>query len=333
MPKKPIFGVIGGGSFGTALTKILNDNGYVVHWYVHEQSVADAINATGKNPHYLKEVSLKTELIKASVSLKDTLTEVDIVLLVVPSAYVHNLLKDRPLLLKDRVVFSAIKGIVPETGQVIQDYLMTHCNVLADTFGVIAGPAHAEEIALERMSYLTVASSATPWALILQQAMSNHYVKVTISNDTVGTEYAAVLKNVYAIAAGIADGLNFGDNFQSVLISNAIREMKRFITRMQRLKRNINQSAYLGDLLVTAYSKHSRNRQFGLYLAQQMTEEEIKSSMSMVAEGAYSVRPLFAMARNEEKPLKTPILDAVYQVLAEQKNAEEVFESLKLKLT
>ena len=143
MTKKPIFGVIGGGSFGTALTKILNDNGYVVHWYVHEQSVADAINATGKNPHYLKEVSLKTDLIKASVSLKDTLSEVDIVLLVVPSAYVHNLLKDRPLLLKDRVVFSAIKGIVPETGQVIQDYLMTHCNVLADTFGVIAGPAHA----------------------------------------------------------------------------------------------------------------------------------------------------------------------------------------------
>jgi len=333
MPKKPIFGVIGGGSFGTALTKILNDNGYMVHWYVHEQSVADAINATGKNPHYLKEVSLKTDLIKASVSLKDTLTEVDIVLLVVPSAYVHNLLKDRPLLLKDRVVFSAIKGIVPETGQVIQDYLMTHCNVLADTFGVIAGPAHAEEIALERMSYLTVASSAAPWALILQQAMSNHYVKVNISNDTVGTEYAAVLKNVYAIAAGIADGLNFGDNFQSVLISNAIREMKRFITRMQRLKRNINQSAYLGDLLVTAYSKHSRNRQFGLHLAQQMTEEEIKSSMSMVAEGAYAVRPLYAMARNEEKPLKTPILEAVYQVLAEQKNAEEVFESLKLKLT
>ncbi|MFM1808098.1 MAG: hypothetical protein RLZZ242_823 [Bacteroidota bacterium] len=333
MPKKPIFGVIGGGSFGTALAKILNDNGYHLQWYVHEQAAAEAINRFGKNPDYLKEVQFNTALIKASSSLKDTLLGVDIVLLVVPSAYVHRLFKDRPLLLKDRVVFSAIKGIVPETGQVIQDYLLSHCQVLPETFGVIAGPAHAEEIALERMSYLTVASSGAPWALILKQALSNHYVRVNLSNDTVGTEYAAVLKNVYAIAAGIADGLDFGDNFQSVLISNAIREMKRFITRKQKLKRNINQSAYLGDLLVTAYSRHSRNRQFGLYLAQQMSENQIKSSMAMVAEGAYAVRPLLAMARAEKKPLKTPILDAVYAVLAEQKDARTVFETLKLQLT
>ena len=332
MPKKPIFGVIGGGSLGTALTKILNDNGYLVHWYVHEQSVAESINALGINPSYLKEVTLNSALIKASVSLTETLNEVDIVLLVVPSAYVYNLLKDRPLLLKDHVVFSAIKGIIPETGQVIQDYLLTHCNVLVETFGVIAGPANAEEIALERMSYLTVASASAPWALILQQALSNHYIKVNLSKDTIGTEYAAVLKNVYAMAAGIADGLDFGDNFQSVLISNAVREMKRFIARTQKLKRNINQSAYLGDLLVTAYSKHSRNRQFGYYLAQQISEEEIKSSMSMVAEGAYAVRPLYAMARSQEKKLKTPILDAVYQVLVEKKSPKEVFEALKLQL-
>src|SRR5210317_1781329 len=231
MPTKPIFGVIGGGSFGTALTKILNDNGYPVQWYVHEESVAQSINASGQNPNYLKEVRLNTALVRASVSLSDSLDGVAVVFLVVPSAFVHSLLHDRKFLLKDQVVFSAIKGIVPETGQVIQEYLIDHCNVNSETFGVIAGPAHAEEIALEHMSYLTVAANATPWALIVQQALSNHYVKVNLTADSIGIEYAAVLKNVYAIASGIADGLDFGDNFQSVLLSNAIREMKRFISR------------------------------------------------------------------------------------------------------
>lgn len=333
MPTKPIFGVIGGGSFGTALTKILNDNGYPVQWYVHEESVANAINATGKNPNYLKEVSLNTALVRASVSLSESLDGVSVVFLVVPSAFVHSLLHDRKFLLKDQVVFSAIKGIVPETGQVIQEYLIDHCNVSEETFGVIAGPAHAEEIALEHMSYLTVASNATPWAIIVQQALSNHYVKVNLTVDSIGIEYAAVLKNVYAIASGIADGLDFGDNFQSVLISNAIREMKRIISRVHKIKRNINHSAYLGDLLVTAYSKHSRNRQFGLLLAQGKTEDEIKQSMSMVAEGAFAVRPLYAIAKKQDRKLKTPILDAVYEVLANQQDPRKIFEALKLKLT
>lgn len=324
--------VLGGGSFGTALVKILNDNGRQVVWYVREPEGVDHIQSTGSNPHYLTSVVLNTEILQVTSSIIDAIEGSDTIIIAIPSAFLYPSIQPNLSLLKSKIVFSAVKGMLPETGQIVGDYLSEQSGFELRQFGVISGPCHAEEIALERHSYLTVSALHPSIATAMRDCLANHYVSVSISNDIVGTEYAAVLKNVYAIAAGIASGLGFGDNFQSVLISNAIREMKRYLGRIYKMKRNINQSAYLGDLLVTAYSEHSRNKRFGLRLGQGLSVEETFKAELMIAEGAFAVKPVYELARSHQKKLKTPIIDAVYRVVENKEAATLVFEELKQKL-
>ena len=225
-----------------------------------------------------------------------------------------------------KVIFSAIKGIVPETGLVVGDHFFTHLDIPFEDIGVITGPCHAEEVAMERLSYLTIACKDQDKAQIIADSLSSRYIKTKLSDDVIGTEYAAMLKNIYAIAAGIAHGLGYGDNFQAVLMSNAIREMKRFVKKEQKIKRNINNSAYLGDLLVTGYSVFSRNRMFGNMIGKGYTVKSAMMEMSMIAEGYYATKSAYKI--NQKNKAKTPILDTVYQVLYNNKNAKTAFEKL-----
>ena len=198
---------------------------------------------------------------------------------------------------------------------------------------MITGPCHAEEVALERLSYLTIACADPKKARQVAAALSSSYIKTKVSKDIIGTEYAAMLKNIYAIAAGIAHGLGYGDNFQAVLMSNAIREMKRYTKRLYNIDRNINQSAYLGDLLVTGYSIFSRNRMFGNMIGKGYTVKSAMMEMNMVAEGYYAVKSAYAIKEDFSKKVKTPIIDAVYQVLYKGQNPKQVFAKLTDKIS
>tara|TARA_B110000305_G_scaffold109257_1_gene122970 strand:+ start:480 stop:1100 length:621 start_codon:yes stop_codon:yes gene_type:complete len=206
--------------------------------------------------------------------------------------------------------------------------------VAFDDIGVISGPCHAEEVALERLSYLTIACADDTKASVVADHLSCDYIKCNISDDVMGTEYAAMLKNIYAIAAGIAHGLGYGDNFQSVLMSNAIREMKRYVKKVHKMKRDINDSAYLGDLLVTGYSIFSRNRMFGNMIGKGYTVKSAQLEMSMVAEGYYATKSAYILNNNRtENKAKTPIINAVYGILYENKEPKRVFKKLTDKLS
>ena len=232
--------------------------------------------------------------------------------------------------LKAKIVFSAIKGIVPDSGLIVGEYFYEKHKIPYENIGVITGPCHAEEVAMERLSYLTLACKDYDKARLVGNAIKSRYIKIKISDDIIGTEYAAMLKNIFAIAAGISHGLGYGDNFQSVLMSNAIREMKRFIQKVHKMKRNINNSAYLGDLLVTGYSTFSRNRMFGNMIGKGYTVKSAIFEMSMVAEGYYATKGSYKI--KQINGAKTPIIDSVYAILYEGKDPKKVFEKLTNKL-
>ena len=255
--------VLGGGSWATALVKLLTENKRNVLWYMRNKEAILHLEKWGRNPNYLSSTQLKKRRLTLSNDLNEIVEKADLILLCIPAAFIASELKSLKLSIAGKIVISAVKGVVPETLQIIGDYLHNEWKLPYDHIAVIAGPSHAEEIALEKLSYLTIACQDSKKAEFIASLLKTKYVRTKISNDIFGTEYAAMLKNIYAIAAGIAHGLSYGDNFQSVLMSNAIREMKRYIRNVHKLKRNINNSAYLGDLLVTGYSVFSRNRTFG----------------------------------------------------------------------
>lgn len=309
--------VIGGGSWATALVKILCTNLPSLTWWMRNKETINYIRQYHHNPSYLSSVELPIEKLNITSSLADAVRDSDIVILAVPSAFVKDSLK--PLSkadLKGKKVFSAIKGIVPENNLIIADFLKEVYDVDYSSFGVITGPCHAEEVAMERLSYLTIASPDTAIAQQLANALTCRFLKASTSDDIHGTEYSAVLKNVYAIASGICHGLGYGDNFQAVLISNAIQEIKRFVDTVHPIGRDINSSAYLGDLLVTAYSQFSRNRMFGTMVGKGYSVKYAQMEMSMVAEGYYGVKCIHEM--NKQHHVEIPIAEAVYRILYEK---------------
>ncbi|NEV92802.1 NAD(P)H-dependent glycerol-3-phosphate dehydrogenase [Psychroflexus sp. YR1-1] len=329
----PNFGVIGSGSWATAIVKMLCENVPEVNWYIRKQDVIDYIEKEHHNPNYLSAVEFDPGQIKLSSNINKVIQESDILIFVVPSAFLKKELDKITVDFTDKIIFSAIKGIVPESQLLVGEHFNKEYNIPFDNIGVITGPCHAEEVALERLSYLTIACANEGHANTLAQYLSSEYIKCNVSEDIIGTEYAAVLKNIYAIAAGIAHGLGYGDNFQSVLMSNAIREMKRFIKTCYAMKRNINDSAYLGDLLVTGYSVFSRNRYFGNMIGKGYTVKSAQMEMSMVAEGYYATNSAYEISKSfGNKKAKTPIINAVYKVLYEGKNPKKVFEKLADKL-
>jgi glycerol-3-phosphate dehydrogenase (NAD(P)+) len=327
---KATIGVLGSGSWATALVKILTDSKLHVNWYVRDQEQAKKTKSSSRNPNYLSEVKFRPRRITVSNDINEVVSKSEWLVIAIPSVYLESELKKINQPLKDKIIVSGVKGFIPETQLIVGEHLHQHYQLPWEQFVVIGGPSHAEEIALERLSYLTLASKNKVKANQLHQLLGTSYLQMKISNDVVGIEYAATLKNVYALASGIAHGLGYGDNFQSVLISNSTREMNRFIKKISKNKRNINHSAYLGDLLVTAYSLFSRNRRFGNMIGRGYTVKGAQIEMSMIAEGYYASESAFKVSKKIES--NTPIIDAVYQILYLKKSPKKTFKKLSKKL-
>jgi glycerol-3-phosphate dehydrogenase (NAD(P)+) len=332
MSKELTYAVFGSGSWATAIVKMLCENQEKVGWYMRSVYTKEHLLKEQHNPTYLSSVEFNLSQLKLSNDINEMVAFADVLIFVIPSAFIDAELKKLHLELSNKIVVSAVKGILPETGLLLGEHFNENFNVPFENIAVIAGPCHAEEVALERLSYLTISCADAVKAQAIANALSSDYIKTKISDDIIGTEYAVMLKNIYAIAAGMAHGLGYGDNFQSVLMSNAIREMKRFIKKMHKMKRNINNSAYLGDLLVTGYSVFSRNRMFGNMIGKGYTVKSAQMEMSMVAEGYYATKSAFLLNEKNKKKTQLPIINAVYAVLYEGKDAKKVFKKLTDKL-
>ena len=330
MTKSPKFAVIGGGSWATAIAKMLCTNLDEIAWYMRNEEAIRHLREHHHNPNYLSSVEFQVQKLRLTSNINEAVAYADYVIFAIPSAFLSGELAKLTESLEGKVIFSAIKGIVPETSLIVGEHFHETYGIPYDNIGVITGPCHAEEVALERLSYLTIACGDEKKAKTVADSLSGNFIKAKITDDIIGTEYASMLKNIYAIAAGIAHGLGYGDNFQSVLMSNGIREMKKFIRKVHKMKRNINDSAYLGDLLVTGYSVFSRNRMFGNMIGKGYTVQSAMMEMSMVAEGYYATRSAYTL--NQAYGAKTPIIDAVYAILYEGKEARKVFRKLTEKL-
>jgi len=323
--------VIGGGSWATALVKIASNNVSAVHWWIRNEESVAFIHRYKHNPNYLSDVELNLEIVRPSSSIKEVIATSDIIILAVPAAFLTKALEGLTTEdFKNKTVFSAIKGIVPEKFQIVGDYMHNTYAVPFDNIGVITGPCHAEEVALEKLSYLTVACPNATKADAMATLLKCRYIQTITSDDIFGTEYSAVLKNIMAIASGICHGIGYGDNFQAVLISSAIREIKLFTEAAHPINRDINDSAYLGDLLVTCYSQFSRNRTFGSMIGKGYSVKSAQLEMNMIAEGYYAV----ACIHEINKTLKAdiPICEAVYNVLYEKISARLEMKLLSEKL-
>ncbi|HCF04528.1 NAD(P)H-dependent glycerol-3-phosphate dehydrogenase [Flavobacterium sp.] len=320
------FAVIGGGSWATAIAKMLCANVPEIAWYMRNEAAIEHIKIEKHNPNYLSSVEFDTNKLRLTHDINEAVAYADYLIFAIPSAFLETELANLTTSLENKIIFSAIKGIVPETSLIVGEHFHNNYGIPFENIGVITGPCHAEEVALERLSYLTIACGDAEKAAYVAANLSSNYIKTKITDDIIGTEYAAMLKNIYAVAAGMAHGLGYGDNFQSVLMSNAIREMKKFIKKVHKMKRNINDSAYLGDLLVTGYSVFSRNRMFGNMIGKGYTVKSAMMEMSMVAEGYYATKSAYQL--NQGYGASTPIIDAVYSVLYEGKNAKKVFRNL-----
>ncbi|WP_299524747.1 NAD(P)H-dependent glycerol-3-phosphate dehydrogenase [Winogradskyella sp.] len=326
------YAVFGAGSWATAIVKMLCENLDEVGWYMRSVYTKEHLLKEQHNPSYLSSVEFHIEQLRLSNNINEIADWADYLIFVIPSAFMQSELNKLTVDISEKVIVSAVKGIIPESGLLVGEHFHDIYNIPFENIAVIAGPCHAEEVALERLSYLTISCADAKKAQAIADHLSSSYIKTKISDDIIGVEYAVMLKNIYAIAAGIAHGLGYGDNFQSVLMSNAIREMKRFIKKMHKMKRNINNSAYLGDLLVTGYSIFSRNRMFGNMIGKGYTVKSAQLEMNMIAEGYYATKSAKLLNQRNVKKTQLPIINAVYAILYENKSPKKVFKKLTEKL-
>jgi len=306
-------GIIGSGSWATAIAKIVLSNATSVSWYFRDDEQIREFKVKRHNPNYLTGAMFDVDKIHFSSNINEVIENSDTLIFAVPSAFLKSALKSMTSPLHEKFVVSAIKGLVPDENLIVGSYFHKFYNVPLDQIGVITGPCHAEEVALERLSYLTVACQDLKRGRVLADALSNTYIMTTVTDDIYGTEYSAVLKNIMAIASGICHGLGYGDNFQAVLISNAIQEMKRFVDTVHPISRDIKSSAYLGDLLVTCYSQFSRNRTFGTMIGKGYSVKSAQLEMLMIAEGYYAVKSIKEI--NDTYKVNMPITEAVYNII------------------
>lgn len=319
--------IIGNGSWGTALAKLFLNNCKEINWYMRKQEDVDFFNTYHNNPRYLSSVEFDTSRINFYTDISACFKSSDVIVLAIPSAFLYDAIS--ALTEKDfsgKTFFSAIKGIVPQHNLIVGEYLNQSFKVPFTNIGVITGPCHAEEVALEKLSYLTIASQNTESAKIVSDHLNCRYLKSTVSDDIYGTEYSAVLKNVVAVAGGICHALGYGDNYLAVLVSNAIQEIKRFVDAVHPIDRDIKASAYLGDLIVTAYSQFSRNRMFGTMLGKGYSVKQAQLEMNMIAEGYYAVKCVYEI--NKKYKVDMPITDAVYKIIYEKKDPRKEIEHL-----
>lgn len=309
--------MIGAGSWGTALVKLLTTTQERVGWWVRKPATIEHIRKFGHNPDYISAAQLESERLAMDNDLHAVVKNADVLVLAVPSAFLKSTLDQLDKAeLHGKTIFSAVKGIVPETNQIVGEFLFQHWNLADEDFGVICGPCHAEEVAMERLSYLTIACQQQIKAQAMGAALNGRSLKTTLSDDIYGTEYGAILKNVVAVCAGISVGLGYGDNFRAVLVSRAIQEIARFVQAVHPINRDINEPAYLGDLLVTAYSTFSRNREFGTMVGKGYSVKAAQLEMNMVAEGYYAVKCVHEI--NQRLKVDMPITEATYRMLYER---------------
>lgn len=309
--------VLGGGSWATAIVKILTENLDTVNWWMRDKECANHIMKFQHNPRYIQSIHFDVSKLNISDDLQKMVDDSDILVVALPSPYLARAFDDVEIKgIEDKIIISATKGVVPENNRIPARYFHKQFNVPYEKIGMIAGPCHAEEVAMERLSYLTIACQDQQIAEYVAKAMACRYINTSTSDDLFGTELSAILKNVYAVASGIYHGLGYGDNFQAVLISCAIRETKDFIDAVHAIHRDVNSSAYLGDLLVTAYSQFSRNRNFGSMVGKGYSVRSAQIEMNMVAEGYYAAKGIYEI--NKKFKVDIPIVDAVYNVLYEK---------------
>ena len=317
MGKNRRIGVIGGGSWATALVKILTENVKDLNWWMHNSQSVEHFHKYHRNPNYLTSVLFVNDQINVSNDLKEIIDHSDILIMATPSAFVHDVFEDYPKEgLDKKIIFSAIKGVIPEYHAIPAKYFHKQFRTPYEKMGIICGPCHAEEVAMERLSYLTIGCSDTDLAEEMAGMLECRYIKTSTSDDLFGSEISAILKNVYAVAGGICHGLGYGDNFQAVLIANALQEMKVFVDAIHPIHREVSSSAYLGDLLVTAYSQYSRNRTFGSMIGRGYSVRSAQFEMNMVAEGYYAAKGIIEI--NQKFKVELPICDAVYRILYEK---------------
>tara|TARA_B100001094_G_scaffold240237_1_gene235825 strand:+ start:2755 stop:3744 length:990 start_codon:yes stop_codon:yes gene_type:complete len=328
MKKK--YGVLGGGSWGTAIVKILLEKNPSINWYLRNEENVEYINKHKKNPNYLSSLVLNTNKIKLSSCIEETVKDSDVIILAIPSPFLDSELKKIKSSLRKKMIFSALKGVVPESHLIVSEHLNLVYNVPFSQIGIITGPCHAEEVALEKLSYLTVACKNKEAGESMRKSLDTNFVKAKLSNDNMGVEYAAMLKNIYAIVVGISNGLGYGDNFQSVLISNSVREMKEFIKAIYKIKRDINDTEYLGDLLVTCYSSFSRNRTLGNMLGKGYSLKAAISEMSMISEGYYATKNAHNIGL--ENKLNFDIINTAYDILYKSVSPKKSLKNLADKL-
>ncbi len=319
--------VLGGGSWATALAKLLLGNEERILWYMRRADrIADFLKY-GRNPVYLSDVSFDTARITFSADINLVIQEADTLVIAVPSPYLTGHLDKVRVDMRGKNIVSAVKGIVPDDNKIVTDYLCTRFGCEPERMLAIGGPCHAEEVALERLSYLTIACHDRERAFLFARSLGGKKLKTILSEDVEGIEYAAVLKNVYAIAGGIVNGMKSGDNFMAMLACNAAREMRRFIDLIAPCERDICRSAYLGDLLVTAYSRFSRNHNFGSMIGKGYSVKAAMMEMEMVAEGYYATKCVHEI--NEAGPkAEMPILDCMYRILYEGVSPKKAIKAI-----
>ncbi len=347
--------VLGGGSWATALVKVLSNTiskkkGF--NWYIRDKKVIRHLLNYQHNPNYLSSLTInpKEHNIIFYDNIEEVIKDSDILIFVIPSAYITSAMSNLSVSLHNKYIVSAVKGIIPKENLIVGEYFHKVHHVPMRSIAVVSGPSHAEEVALERLSFLTIASRRISFAQNLAVYFDCRFIQTRVSRDIYGIEYAAVLKNIYALAAGICHGAGYGDNFQAVLISNAMQELRRFVKTVKPVKnerqaksilnrfmkrvnpfvRNLNTSAYLGDLLVTSYSQFSRNRTFGTMIGKGYSVSSAKLEMNMVAEGYFATKCIVEI--NKNFGVKIPIVEMVYDILYEEKEPKKTIRELSLKL-
>jgi len=321
--------ILGNGSWSSALAKILTDNGHTIQWWMRSTEALEKIKSTSHNPHYLTSVKYNNALIHLYADIALAIAEGDIVIIGIPSAYVVAMLEAcAPNVFDNKIILSAVKGILPNENVLLNTYLNTHFNVNINHYGCISGPCHAEEVASEKLSYLTFASADINLSKSVAAYFNNAYLHTIISNDVYGVQYAAVLKNIYALGAGIAHGLDYGDNFLSVYITNCFSELQQFMDIIStQTQHHYNTSAYLGDLLVTCYSLHSRNRTFGNFIGKGYSVNAAKLELNMVAEGYFASKGIHEIC--EKINYNLPIVQCIYSILWLQQSPQQEFKKIE----
>ncbi|RYY68441.1 MAG: glycerol-3-phosphate dehydrogenase [Chitinophagaceae bacterium] len=343
------FGILGSGSWGTALAKILTDNGQTICWWNRSETAIQQFKARSHNPQYLPSARFDISQLQLTTDPREVIMDSDVVVIAIPSAYTIEVLEKLPEdIFEGKKIVSAIKGIIPQNNLLLNDYLKQHFNVALEDYFAVLGPCHAEEVAQEKLSYLTFSGVDMATTGMIAQFFKTPYINTVINKDIYGVQYAAVLKNIYAVGAGIAHGLDYGDNFLSVLIANSADEMAGFLRKAGIINaevgyiehkktgdileshNNYAASVYLGDLLVTCYSLHSRNRTFGNMIGKGYSVQAAQLEMSMVAEGYYASQCMFHI--NQEIMADMPIASAVYNILWKGVSAREGFDGMEEEL-